>query len=431
MYQIKGFYNVGPQVDNSPDTVAMFGELSATARTYAQDLREYYSPLTPSVKFTLFSSKENNEYKEISNSNRDLILNIGGWLYDLNEAITANTTRANLANMLLNNYNNIYEVNVGTINYDTFRRLPDWISFKIRDQPTETEVKVWLANDAFLEEYDEYDIKIIPPFVNIDQFFMPTGDLKIIQNNISQVETMDRINEAKGDYPYTLLRAENTVYINPTNNAETLNFYWHAIIYGKAGDDSEIIRQAIINYINENSRSSENEWKTIIPDLFSSTLFFILPRWDKDAIPDRRTIPGIYSPISNHGEILEFTNGMLSSLMTTNHIKENLEITVHRYKSITLAVVGGEDNRRGLFKLTDYFGDYISEESTHEDFNRQKEATKKWTNMVTELLLKAENYEENPQLPSNTRMVTRGGKNYLVRQFDNIEYYLALKSSVV
>ena len=49
--------------------------------------------------------------------------------------------------------------------------------------------------------------------------------------------------------------------------------------------------------------------------------------------------------------------------------------------------------------------------------------------MVTELLIRAENYENNPMLPSSTRLVTRNNLNFLVRKFENIEYYVALKSN--
>ena len=49
--------------------------------------------------------------------------------------------------------------------------------------------------------------------------------------------------------------------------------------------------------------------------------------------------------------------------------------------------------------------------------------------MITELLIKAENYENNPTLPSSTRLVSRNGLSFLVRKFENIEYYVALKSN--
>lgn len=432
MHLIKGFFESNTQISNEPHTTAMFGELSATARTYGKDLKEYSSNLYSNLNLILFHSKENNQIKELDISLQSTILEVGNWIYNLGDSITANTTTLQLVNNISNQFNNtIHEVNVGNIQYDTFKRLPTWISFKFRNTIVETRVKIWLSNEVFEREYDEYEIKIIPPFENIDQFFMPPTDLKELIKNINNIELMDRINQVKGDYPYTLIRAENTTYINPNDITDTVNIYWTAIIYGKAGDDSEIIKQAIIKYITDHSRSSETEWKQILPDLFNITAFYIVPRWDKEAIPDRKTIPGIYSPISNHKEIFEFTKEFLKNLVSASHIENNLEVTVHRFKSISLAIVGGEDNRRSLYRISDYFNDYIAEESTHEDFNRQKKLTKEWTNLITELLIKAEHFETNPILPTHTRLVNRHGKNYLVRKFDNVEYFLALKSSVV
>ena len=430
MHQIKGFYNVDGQVNNSPDTVAMFGELSSKSRTYARDIKEYFNATYQNVKFTLFSSKSGSEEKALDLTTRDIILNIGSWLYSLGDAVTGNTTSPGLATLLQNNFNTVVvDVRCGPITYDSIRRLPAWVSYKLRNSTVETEIKVWLNDTAFQSEYEPFIIKIIPPFENIDQFFMPTPELKELVAKINPIELADRINEARGDYPDTMLRAESTTYINPSNINDTITVYWHAIIYGKSGDDSSLIRQAIIEYIAANSRSSENEWKTILPDLFNVTAFYVLPRWDKYAIPSRRTIPGIYSPITNHHEVVSFVEQKLNGMMSKSHIEQNLEITTHRYKSLTLTMVGGEDNRRGLFKISDYYGDYIGEETTNEDFNRQKESTKQWTNMITELLIKAENYENNPTLPSSTRLVSRNGLSFLVRKFENIEYYVALKSN--
>ena len=73
---------------------------------------------------------------------------------------------------------------------------------------------------------------------------MPTPELKELVAKINPIELADRINEARGDYPDTMLRAESTTYINPSNINDTITVYWHAIIYGKAGDDSSLIRQA-------------------------------------------------------------------------------------------------------------------------------------------------------------------------------------------
>ena len=430
MHQIKGFYNADNQINNTPNVTAMFGELSAKARTYALDIKDYFNPTFPNVKFTLFSSKVDNEEVSLDTNARDTIINIGEWLYSLGDAIGTNTTTANLATLAMNSFTaKITEIKVGPIVYDTIKRLPEWVSFKLRNTARETEVKVWLRDSAFRKDYDGYKIKIVPPFENINQFFMPVADLKELISKANPIELADRIDDLKGEYPATIVRVEATTYINPNNITDTIIVYWHAIIYGNAGDDSSLIRQAIIEYIANNSNSSEAEWKTILPDLFNTTAFYILPRWDKYAIPTRRTIPGIYSPIAQYKEINDFVKQKLNGLIGAAHIDQNLEVTTHRFKSLTLAMVGGEENRRGLFKVSDYFSDYIGEESSNEDFNRQKEATKIWTNLVTELLIKAENYESNPILPANTRLVSRNNLNFLVRKLDNVEYFIALKSN--
>lgn len=430
MHQIKGFYNVDGQTNNTPDTVAIFGELSSKSRTYGRDIKEYSNLASPKVKFTLFSSKSADVEIDISTQATDTILTIGNWIYDLKDAVTPNTTSSGLATMILNNFNTfIQQVGCGPIIFDGIRRLPTWISYRLKGLSEETEVKIWLNDNTFLNEYDEYIINIIPPFENIDQFFMPVQDLKELVASVTPISITDRINEVRGLYPDTYLRAEATNYINPNNPTDQITVYWYASIHGKAGDDSNVIRQAIMKYISSNSNSAETEWKGIIPDLFNATAFYILPRWDKYAIPTRRTIPGIYSPVSGYKEVFDFMKQKLTGIVSTSHLENNLEITTHRYKSLTLGIVGGEDNRNNLAKLTNYFADYIGEETTNEDFNRQSELTKQWTNMITEMLYLAENYENNPNLPSSIRLVSRNGLSFLVRKLDNIEYYVALKSN--
>ena len=155
---------------------------------------------------------------------------------------------------------------------------------------------------------------------------------------------------------------------------------------------------------------------------------FILPRWDKYAVPNRTDKVGIYSPISTVTECLSHAKALLTQLPAL-HIEQNLQVSHHTYSSISFLAVGGIDNYLNRFKLSDYFPDYIAEASTSQDFNRQDELTKEWTNLLDKALQTAESMTSISSLPNGFRRTTVGTKLCVAFTHNKVEYILVSKAA--
>ena len=48
--------------------------------------------------------------------------------------------------------------------------MPEWISWTSLSFDNTT-IKIWLSDESFKAQYDDFDITIIPPIPNMDDFF--------------------------------------------------------------------------------------------------------------------------------------------------------------------------------------------------------------------------------------------------------------------
>ena len=421
---IKGFCAKHDLADNVPGKTAQVGELTTYARTFSKDIGIYTDISYPNLEVDIFSCRNiDGEILKPFDNHVALLLQIANTVYG-NEISTTN--RSDYATTLNNLYfGSIESIEVGNIITTVGGTIPESISFVISDTEP-IEVKLWFSAIAMERDYDEYEIEVVHPLLNIDILFNPVAEIRaaLAETNVSaQLEKVQLLKDKK---PETVLRAETIKYVNPSDPTIEIDLVWYVLIYGPNGDNEDAIKNAIADAILAESSEPVEAWKEILPFLFKVTRMFVLPRWDIMSIPSRLDLVGIYSPISTVKEALTYAKATLSHL-TNRHVEDNLQITHHKYRAVTLLVCGGEDNALDKFKLTDYVPDYIAESSTSQDFNRQTETTKRWTVAMEELLMLAESFTVLTALPVGVRRVTIGDVAYLTKRIDSVEWLVAIR----
>ena len=432
MLNIKGFITNKRLTDNRSGSVATFGELSVYARTFSKDITEYSDVRWQNVELQVFSCKDET-LQTVAPATRftDFILEVSKWIQDNVAQNPASMTKADFIAGFLNQfYGRLRDVNAGTVVTSGIYVLPEWVSFVKIDAgvPVNT-IKLWLNNTALERDYDEYSITIVPPLPNLDSLFRPLSDVQTLLTNYGIGSVMDSIATAKGKLPETQLRVQTFPLLSQSSTA-TIDTNWYAIINGPKGDNPDNIRAELIRYILANSSETEAQWKLVMPDLFRSTQMYVLPRWTKMAIPNRTDLIGIYSPLTNVKEDLNIAKTTFSGL-TSAHIEANLEITHHKWRSLSLLVVGSTDNKGAKYKLSDYYSDYIAELSTSQDFNRQAVATQRWSLMMENMLQLAETDSDASALPANIQRTTKFGISWLTQKLDGVQWMVATKSTSV
>jgi hypothetical protein len=429
MIQVKGFYSVPKSVNNMPNVKAVFGELSQYANTFARDYKTYTKG-TSQLSFCSFSSKNGDTPIELGLEFSNIACEVGDFCYLIGPNISNSNTKEDFAQQVQSEFGSrIRTVICGDLVTDSTRRMPKWISWEVLGQNVTYRYKVWLASADFELSYDEFQILVVPPVVPIDRLFMPYADLllELARNDMAIMH--ERVNTTRGEIPETIIRTEMVELIDKTNTNNRANIGWTVLIYGPAGDTTDHIKDAIKKYISNNSTSTENDWRQLMPDLFNTTCFYVIPRWDRFAIQPRLGMPGIQSPLVGTLENYNYTKNLTKSYIPAAHFDANMEDTFHRYQHLKLNIIGGEFNRLNKYKFSDYFPDYIAESTVNEDFNRQSTETKEISTLLATILLKIDLYEKDPTLGSALRLIEKYGQRFIVGKYMNIEYYVLMKPS--
>lgn len=431
MYNLKGFVRIKALTNNAYGVISTLGELSTYAMTFTKERGEYENSLYPELTFISFSSKRSDTgVTSVPPQYADQILNVINHAYNFSRNFSGVVTNGDILNHIINSFGNtIQSLEAGALVNSPLVKLPEWISWTAPGLG-DNRIKIWLSDPAFVKQYDEYEIIVIPPVVNLDDLFRETARASIAIDEMTPTKVMESIQTLKNRHPETIIRAETFDFISPMNPNFKKSVTWHVIVYGGAGDNTDIIRNEIITHALNHSSFPSSNWRIVVPDLFRTTEFTILPDWLNYAIPNRTVQAGIYSPVVNMVESINNFKAKVSHV-TVNHVDSYLQVFTHPYRSIALAIVGGEDNREGKFKFTDHYSDFVCVSSTSTDFSRMQRLTQEWSYKIQELIMIAENMSQYPDLPANVRKIIRNNNTYIASTINNVQFLVFAKSNLV
>lgn len=430
MKTIKGFVTISQLIDNNINTISPIGEITTQALTYSKNRGEYLNINIPGYSFISFACRDINTGIEsiVSGGQANQIIEM------INQAFIYCSTNIRPYNLidfsdtLLSHFvGHVSNIEFGAIVENSDFGLPEWLSWNNLDSDGDI-VKIWLSNNSFLEQYDEYTIIVIPPLVNLDSLF---GSYSVASGVIQErtiPQLTDIVQDARNNFPESYLRSYDFLYINKDNLAQKTNTTWTTIIYGKAGDNVDSIKDAIVEYVLNNSTHSRDEWEVIFPEIMKRTEFIILPRWDLMSIPNLTLTNGLYSSIVNPFECIQFAKDN-TPFYTSDFIENNVNILPYDYKAIMLLIVNGFSNTEGKDKLNVLFSDYLPIPSIDADFNRMTPYTRNWSLLLSELLIISETATRFTTVPSNYRRVERNGTVFISKLYDNVNYLMAVRSN--
>jgi hypothetical protein len=427
MRLLKGFVTINALISNTPDVVSPIGEMSTWAMTYTKERGEYIDNAIPGYRLVSAKNIDHN-LGEVPVDLLDVtqVLQVVRSFYVYGTAHLRPYARDHFRDTIIANfYDKIYNLNFGKFVDNGTLALPEWISWENLTNPGST-VKIWLANQAFVDQYDEYDTTVVPPFAPVDNFFFSPGKVKDLVDTIDLSKMMDKVQDAKGTNPETFIRTLTFNYIPPTVGVPSIPTNWNVLIYGIKGDNIDAIKDAIIEHILANSTHTRTQWEAILPDLFKRTEFVILPRWDLESVQNLEIQNGLYSSIVDPLETIDYATRNIAFYPST-FIQSNINIVPFPFNAISLVIVNGFNNIAGKLKLTDIFPDYIPVGPTSLDFNRMMLRTQGWVEALAGMLVTAESMDGLSGVPGKMRRIQRDGKLYLSMVYDNINFLMAAK----
>lgn len=429
MYVLKGFANHALFANNTPGANSVIGEISNQSLTYSREVGQYTDPIAADVTLISFLSALDGTAQAIATDFKTRTLTVIEWIYQKALTNGGQMSAAQFLEDILTQFQaSAVNFACGQIVVANDQAIPEWVSWKdIGGQsPTDNFVKIWFVDASFAVQYDEYTILVVPPITPLDDFFKTGSMVEAALKARTLPQAMTQAQAAKGGFPETILRAETYTYHDPQNTQRLVPSDWLLLIYGVAGNNIDAIKDALVDYILNNSTHTRDEWMVILPDIFRRTEFVIVPNFGKYSIPQNTVRAGIYSPIISLVNARALL-GEYAPDYDSAHIDSHATVQGHVYKSLALPAIGSAENRDNLFQLDDVFPDYIMVASTSTDFNRMSQATQEWSALLSSMLEVAESMGPFTSLPDGMTRLTRNGKLFVVATYDNIHYLVAAK----
>lgn len=434
MYKLLGFVKITEQINNVIGVVSTIGELSTYSTTFSKEKGTYTDPSTPGISFVSFSSKTNNNEQQmtIPSGYVENVLQVAYRAIQRAKTLGQAVTVQDIASDVFNQFPGlIQDFQSGPIVSTPNLSMPEWISWVNPVlQAGDNRIQIWFSDQAFKRQYDDYEVVIVNPIDDLMDFMREHTVTAAALDSRDSASTMELINDAKAGNPETTIRAQTYEIINPLNPNKTFKATWHAIVYGNFGDNPDIVKAKIIEQLVALGTVNIDIWRQVVPSLFKTTEFLLVPFWSNQAIPDRTTQAGIYSPFTSIKQTLENAVSFFNDIEST-HTEEYLQSVTVPFRSLCMYSLGGKDNLGELFKLTDIYSDLINVGTSTTDFSRMSIKTQEFALMLEELTIIAENEQSYAQLPTHTRRLMRYGKLWLVRSFNNVQYLMFAKSNTI
>lgn len=427
MKKVQAFMSLPDMIRNEPNTVALLGELSPVAETYSRQRADYYDGSVPGYRLTTFESIDvtTGSYVTLDLTQVNQIMTITKSVIQYVRSNARTYDSSDFANTVIaNNAGNIADLRYGQRVDNGVISLCEWISWT--SPSGNYNIKIWLSDEAFKAQYENYTIVVVPPLSPLDHFF---NFFSAVSTELDAVTAgvLDKHIELAGDeYPYTYLRLLSFDFVNVVNPTQKKSVLWPVLIYGAAGDNADSIKDAILDYILANSTHTKTEWEAIFPSIFKRTEFVLLPRFDKISIPNLTSMSALYGNFMEPAECVSFAK-TACPFYPTSHVEANIFLMPFDFKALMIVTVAGTTNVDGKKKITDIYPDYIPVNTSALDFNRMTQPTRDWVYALSEMLIEAEKITPYSSVKRGMRRVTRNGKVFLSGLVNNVNYLVAVK----
>lgn len=430
-YTLKGFIGINAFADNFPNAVSPLGELSNQSLTYSKEKGFYGKTEHDNVTLISFSSIDSSgDAVQVPARISDYVLTLSQWCFDKSVEGTLTGDGELFKNLLLAQFGvQITKLEVGKMVVAGSNWLPSYIEWELDDGGDANLTKIWFAEDAFNVQYDGYEIIVIPPIATLDEFHKTVDIVKPLLDAFTLEHHHQNVAVATQPNPYTFLISKDYTWYDKEDPTTFLSTDWSVAIYGIAGNNPILIKEAIADYILKNSIYLRVDWIPIFPDIFTSTEFTFVPLWHLTSIPDERPEGEIYSPLASYNVILEMAKKYMHGY-TDVHILANLISTGIQYKSLSMVVSGGLENKDDKFKLTDYFPDYALISTVSVDFNRMLHTTIGFIKALIKATIAAETIDEYSFLDNSMSRIVRDDRLYVGFDYDDVLYIVLARSSM-
>lgn len=414
MYWLKGFVNIDALANNTPGSVAAIGELSNISMSYSREKGYFNRQGYENVELVTFTSRKEGVGTITTPANyTDHVIKIAQWIYTnaLQKKFTDSEDAFRV--LLLAQFgSDIADFECGKMVSERGVWMPSYMAWKFDKAGEDNLIRIWFSDAAFKAQYDDYEIVVVPPIEPVDTFQLTKDKVAAKLNKFNIPDLHKRVLEKTGGEPYTYLVSKSYPWYDHDDTAQTLPTVWTVAIYGIAGNNLELIKQAIAGFILANSTYDREDWIPIFPDIFRNTEFTFIPFWNHRSVVDETYVGSLYSPIVPYDGLLSFAQPFVEYVPAA-HLAKYLTVSGIQYKSLASVIIGGIDNRDDKFLITDFYPDLALISTTSIDFNRMSENTVEFLQKLLTAIIAAEEMDSYSYIGASLSRIIRNGMLYV------------------
>lgn len=430
---IQGFVGIPSLVNNATGQIAPFGELSQHSMSFTRDFRTYSDKeLYPHTEVhTLTAIDEHSSPMVIPKTVIDRFLTIANWIYLQynSSAIPMNRAKDTLEQAIVTEFPYVRKVSIGELLSTAIpsKRLPDRLSFETEDAGDVYQITLWFSDARFRTQYRYFHIEVIPPVDDINRLIGELADVAVNLNSVKVQAITNRINQYNTQHKVTSILTMPLTWQDPKNIKGKLNTEWTLIIHGNAGSDTDAMKAAIRDYLE--NKSNYERWMDLFPGLYSANEFILIPFWGNLASISPTYDDGQYTTMTSLSQIQEHRNKYIPN---TYRYGQNSEIFLNEhtvvgsvfYRTMIFMAIGNPANKDEAYNFMGRFRDYQAVSTESVDFARMSINTQNFVLKLNEVMNLARIYDPNKGLPSGLTLANKGAREYLGFDFDGFTYFV-------
>jgi hypothetical protein len=270
-------------------------------------------------------------------------------------------------------------VAIGTVDFykdavatRTITEVRHWVSFQFTDGTNTETIKVWVANDSFIEDYpNTYFTKVVYP-TDPELLLNGNGQTRLESISDSSAYVFAEVEPTVGQYDNTGLARFESRYI-PSGMSVGDNVIFGVLYKGKKPNT-----QALRDYIREDLLSRNlavrATWELLLPDLFVDGIYYLIPMWD-----NFKNLPGVElaQGIINHQKMMNVTKTVLPTFDET-FLNEKMEVLLSSASEFYVVGIPDPGNNETFMSLQAEHPTYQPVDARNTHFEHQEEKTKEF-----------------------------------------------------
>lgn len=295
----------------------------------------------------------------------------------------------------------------------------DFIRFSVLIDGVPIEFKLWMNGSAFAKDYPLSTICEIVPPISYTTMLNPTG-ISIFEAVLDSATTnQEKLSKKIENDGYTGYVSYATMYVDPIEHVVVKKMPFN-ILYKGAKPGSLEIRHAIRDHILSLNIADEATWKKILPNLFVTGQFFILPMWDNISVRPKRIM---FRSIMDFKTIQENVDKVLFDL-DEDMRKNKVELIMASYLETPLIAVPDHLNENKT-TIKDAHPTYQYYGTQNVEYGYQEKITKEFTNYLNRALSVAAGESTNDLFNVNNF----GDRTFISFVVNELEFHVITKVS--